>query len=68
MCSFSETTPEDEKPVSKAGAKKRKLSTNDAFAKVDKALEAFLWRQRRPVKEEMKKGRRREGKKIKSFC
>lgn len=42
MCSFSETTPEDEKPVSKAGAKKRKLSTNDAFAKVDKALEAFV--------------------------
>ena len=45
LCSFSETTTtEDEKPVPvcKSGAKKRKLSTSDAFAKVDKALQAFM--------------------------
>ena len=43
MCSFSETE-EDEKPVHacKSGTKQRKLSTTDAFAKVDKALEAFV--------------------------
>ena len=42
--SFSETTTEDKikKPIFKAGTKKRKLSTNDAFAKIDKALEAFV--------------------------
>ena len=35
---------EDEKPVHvcKSGTKKRKLSTTDAFAKVDKPLEAFV--------------------------
>ena len=46
FCSFSETTTGDEKPVSvhecKSGTRKGKLSTTDAFAKVDKALEAFL--------------------------
>ena len=46
FCSFSETTTGDEKPVSlhecKSGTRKRKLSTTDAFAKVDKALEAFV--------------------------
>ena len=44
--SFSETTTEDKikKPIFKAGTKKRKLSTNDAFAKIDKALEAFVYR------------------------
>ena len=31
----------DKKP-SKAGTKKRKMSTNDAFAKIDEALEAFV--------------------------
>ena len=45
FCSFSETTTGDEKPVSvhecNSGTRKRKLSTTDAFAKVDKALEAF---------------------------
>ena len=43
MCSFSETE-EDEKPVHecKSGTIKRKLSTTDAFAKVDKALEVFV--------------------------
>jgi len=55
------------------------LSTTDAFAKVDKALEAFMscqqalaeiyrLKENRHVKEERKKGRRREGKKIRSFC
>ena len=42
MHSFSETTTEDKKPIFKAGTKKQKLSTNDAFAKIDKALEAFV--------------------------
>ena len=42
LCSFSETTTEDKKPVFKAGTKKRKMSTTDAFGKIDKALEAFV--------------------------
>ena len=45
LCSFSETTTTtDEKSVHvcKSGTKKRKLSTTDVFAKVDKALEAFV--------------------------
>ena len=42
--SFPGTTTEDKikKPIFKAGTKKRKLSTNDAFSKIDKALEAFV--------------------------
>ena len=62
----------------KVAQTKRKLSTTDAFAKVDKALEVFVSYQQaadrrfmeaeRHVKEETKKGRRREGKKIRSFC
>ena len=42
MHSFSETTTEDKKSIFKDGTKKQKLSTNDAFAKIDKALEAFV--------------------------
>ena len=46
FCSFSETTTGDEKPASvhecKNGTRKRKLSTTDAFAEVDKALETFV--------------------------
>ena len=45
LCSFSETTTtENEKPVHacKSGTKKRRLSTTHTFAKLDKALEAFV--------------------------
>ena len=45
LCSFSETTKtENEKSVHacKSGTKKLKLSTTDTFARVDKALEAFV--------------------------
>ena len=42
MCSFAEITTDTKKPFFKLATKKHKLSTTDAFAKIEKALEAFV--------------------------
>ena len=42
LWSFAERTTDASKPFFKPATKKRKLSTMDAFTKIDKALEAFV--------------------------
>ena len=42
MCSFAEITTDTKKPFFKLATKKHKLSTTDAYTKIEKALEAFV--------------------------
>lgn len=42
FCSFSETTDVKVKAATSKNAKKRRMSTTDAFSKIDKALESFV--------------------------
>lgn len=42
FCSFSETTDVKVKAATSKNAKKRRMSTTDAFSKIDKALENFV--------------------------
>ena len=42
LCSFAEITTDANRPFFKLATKKRKLSTTDAFAKIEKASEAFV--------------------------
>ncbi|RMX49396.1 hypothetical protein pdam_00022310 [Pocillopora damicornis] len=42
LCSFAKRKTDASKPFFKPATKKRKLSTTDAFTKIDKALKAFV--------------------------
>ena len=42
LCSFTERTTDASKLFFKPATRKRKLSTTDAFTKIEKALEAFV--------------------------
>ena len=78
LCSFAERTTDAGKAFFKPATKKRKLSTTDAFTKstrrwrhlfpINKLLIGVFWPQRRLVKDEEKKGRKKGGRKTKVFC